>query len=59
MAQQMDNTIFYSKYCPHCKDFIIKLKNEGLLDLFTNKICIDGMPNLPTFLKEVPTIIVT
>ena len=54
----MENTIFYSKYCRHCKDFIIQLKNANLLDTFTQKICIDGKNNLPPFLKEVPTIIV-
>ena len=54
----MENTIFYSRFCPHCKDFILLLKKEGLLDYFTRKINIDGQPNLPPFLKEVPTIIV-
>ncbi len=58
MADQMENTIFYSKYCRHCLDFIRKLKSENLLDLFTRRICIDGENNLPQFLKEVPTIIV-
>ncbi len=58
MADQMENTIFYSKYCRHCLDFIRKLKSEDLLDLFTRRICIDGENNLPPFLKEVPTIIV-
>ena len=58
MAQNMDNTIFYSKHCPHCLDFIRKLKSQNLLDMFTQRICIDGRTNLPPFLKEVPTIIV-
>ena len=58
MAQRMENTLFYSKYCQHCKDFIILLKNQGLLDMFTQKICIDRKQGLPPFLKEVPTIIV-
>ena len=58
MADQMENTIFYSKYCSHCLDFIRKLKSENLLDIFTRRICIDGQSNLPSFLKEVPTIIV-
>ena len=59
MAQEMENTIFYSKYCPHCKDLIVELKKNNLLDTFTQKICIDGKNNLPPFLKEVPTIIVS
>jgi hypothetical protein len=58
MADQMENTIFYSKYCRHCLDFIRKLKSENLLDLFSRRICIDRQNNLPSFLKEVPTIIV-
>jgi len=59
-----ENTLFYSKHCKHCKDFILKLKQRGLLDTFTRKICIEDprtgrmRTNLPPFLKEVPTIIV-
>ena len=59
-----ENTLFYSKHCKHCKDFILKLKSRGLLDLFTKKICIEDprtgrmRRNLPPFLKEVPTILV-
>ena len=55
-----ENTLFYSKYCQHCKNFILQLKANGLLDYFTKKICIDNphfKKNLPPFLKEVPTII--
>ena len=55
-----ENTLFYSKYCTHCKNFIIQLKKNDLLKLFTKKICIDDphvKRNLPPFLKEVPTII--
>ena len=59
MSQQMENTIFYSKFCRHCKDFIVLLKKENLLDVFTQRICIDGKKNLPPFLKEVPTIIIS
>ena len=53
-----ENTIFYSKHCKHCKDFILKLKDRDLLKMFTKRICIDKVNNLPPFLKEVPTIIV-
>lgn len=56
-----ENTLFYSKYCKHCRDFIIKLKQRDLLNIFTTKICIDDpriKNNLPPFLKEVPTILV-
>jgi len=54
------NTLFYSKHCKHCKNFILQLKAHNLLDIFPKKICIDDpiiRNNLPPFLKEVPTII--
>lgn len=56
-----ENTLFYSKYCNHCKNFILQLKANKLLSYFPKKICIDDpryRNNLPPFLKEVPTIIV-
>lgn len=55
-----ENTLFYSKYCIHCKNFILQLKTQDLLSYFTKKICIDNPEiknKLPPFLKEVPTII--
>lgn len=56
---EKQNIIFYSKYCTHCKNLLIKLKETNLLNLFDKKVCIDNMKNLPSFLKEVPTIIIT
>jgi len=56
-----ENTLFYSKYCPHCKNFILQLKVNNLLNYFVKKVCIDDpriRNNLPPFLKTVPTIIV-
>jgi len=56
------NTLFYSKHCEHCLDFIMKLKKRNLLKMFPKKICIDDPQHrrmLPPFLKEVPTILVT
>lgn len=55
-----NNTLFYSNYCNHCKNFIYQLKQNGLLNYFDKKICIDNpsiRKNLPPFLKEIPTII--
>ena len=55
-----ETTLFYSKYCNHCKNFILQLKANNLLTYFKKKICIDDKQirkNLPPFLKEVPTII--
>jgi hypothetical protein len=55
-----ENTLFYSRRCQHCKNFILQLKANNLLDYFSKKICIDDpiiRRNLPPFLKEVPTII--
>ena len=37
-----ENTLFYSKYCNHCKNFILQLKKYNLLNYFPKKICIDN-----------------
>jgi hypothetical protein len=52
------NTLFYSKYCKHCKQFLTILKSEGMLDEFGRYICIDYESKLPPFVKLVPTILV-
>lgn len=54
----METTLFYSKYCEHCKNFIIEIKKLGLIKYFQNYICIDKRQTLPEFVKRVPCIIV-
>ena len=50
--------IYYSNFCPNCKDLLKELDNDSLINNF-QKICIDEIKTeLPSFLKEVPTIIV-
>lgn len=56
------NTLFYSKKCEYCLQFILALKKRDLLKEFPKKICIDDPQYrrmLPPFLKEVPTILRT
>ena len=55
----MESTLFYSKYCGHCKNFIMELKKEDLMSSFQNYICVDKGRNLPEFVKQVPCILVT
>ena len=43
----MESTFFYSKYCNHCKNFILELKKENLLKSFENIICVDKRKSLP------------
>lgn len=50
------NTLYFSRKCNHCKDFLMELKNMNLIQQF-KFICIDGNQKLPNFLKEIPTII--
>jgi len=54
----METTLFYSKYCGHCKNFIMELKKEELISSFENYICIDKRKNLPDFVKQVPCILI-
>lgn len=54
----METTLFYSKYCEHCKNFIIEIKKIGLIKYFNNYICIDKRETLPDFVKRIPCIIV-
>ena len=50
------NTLYFSRNCNHCKEFLMELKNMNLIQQF-KFICIDGNRNLPNFLREIPTII--
>ena len=54
----MESTFFYSKYCNHCKNFILELKKEKLLKSFDNIICVDKRNNLPEFVTSVPCIVI-
>ena len=51
--------VFYSNYCNHSKEFLIKLKNlkNGLFEKFT-KICVDNNTSIPKSITSVPTILV-
>ena len=50
--------LYYSRHCENCRDFIYKLKNEGMDILFDEFFCTDNRRQLPPFLHSVPTIIV-
>lgn len=50
------NTLYFSRKCNHCKEFLMELKSINLIRQF-KFICIDGNKNLPKFLKQIPTII--
>lgn len=54
----METTLFYSKYCEHCKNFIVDIKKLGLIKYFENYICVDKRQNIPEFVKKIPCIIV-
>ncbi len=51
--------VFYSNFCDHSKEFLVKLKNmrNGLFEKFT-KICVDNNQSIPAAIKSVPTILV-
>jgi hypothetical protein len=51
------NTLYFSRRCNYCKEFILSIKNLGLVKQF-KYICVDGNRNLPNFVKTVPTIII-
>jgi hypothetical protein len=53
----MSNILYYSRYCPKCRDFLISLKKNNLLNLFGYKVCVDTQ-KIPNFVKNVPTIII-
>ena len=51
-------TLFYSNYCQHCKEILIKANNFNLKEKL-NFNCVDqNRKNIPAFVKSVPTIIV-
>jgi hypothetical protein len=52
-------TLFYSKKCPHCAEVLNKIRMApAAFGSSFEYIIIDGNRNLPSFLKEVPTLIV-
>ena len=55
---KLETTLFYSKYCPHSKNFILEIQKLGLINYFHNYICVDKRNNLPEFVKRIPCIIV-
>lgn len=54
----METTLFYSKYCEHCKNFIMEIKKIGLISYFQNYICVDKRQTVPEFVKRIPCIVV-
>ena len=50
--------LFYSNYCEHCKNFLVKLKeiDSELFNRF-KKICVDNNNKIPKSITSVPTII--
>lgn len=55
---QPKKIIYFSRYCEHCKEYLIALKDWELLGFFDEYICVDFNKDLPDFVKEVPTIVV-
>jgi hypothetical protein len=52
-------TLFYSKKCPHCAEVLNKIRMApAAFSSSFEYIIIDGNRNLPSFLKEVPTLVV-
>jgi hypothetical protein len=52
-------TLFYSKKCPHCAEVLNKIRMAPpTFGSSFEFILIDGNRNLPSYLKEVPTLIV-
>ena len=51
--------VFYSNYCDHSKEFLVKLRNmkNGLFEKFT-KICVDNNNSIPKSINSVPTLLV-
>ncbi|VVU95220.1 hypothetical protein CPAV1605_945 [seawater metagenome] len=53
----MPNILFFSNQCNYCSAFIALLKKENISDIF-NFINVDENPELPDYIKKVPTIMV-
>jgi len=55
---KLPNVLFYSKYCPHCENFIKNLKKSSVFNKFVF-ICVDVKSiQLPPFVTHVPIIVV-
>ena len=54
----MDNILFYSNRCQFCQSFLALIEKENLDNSF-KKVCIDNNLNIPDYLKQVPTILVS
>lgn len=53
------NIIFYSQQCSTCRDLLILLRNENLLNYFT-LFCVDNrLDKIPKQITRVPTMIVS
>ena len=52
------NILFYSNYCQHCKEILMKINNFNLKEKIS-LTCVDtNRKNLPAFVKSVPTMVV-
>ena len=53
--------LYYSKRCPHCAEVLNKIRlGENMISDFSNKflyILVDGNNKLPSYIKEVPTLV--
>ena len=58
MNNEKSFVLFYSNYCRHCKDFLVKLRDLDY-ELFNGfkKICVDDNQNIPNTITSVPSII--
>ena len=55
---KMQNTLFYSKYCPHSNKLSQYLdKHPDMKQMFL-PICVDARVKIPSFVKSVPTIVI-
>ena len=58
MNNSTKSTLFFSNYCQHCKELLIKINNFNLKESL-NFTCVDqNRQNLPAFVKSVPSLII-